>query len=87
VLTTPLLLPVCCPHTHQVDFPSIGQLLRNRAGRIEFVFEPLLVEELELGVEPVRGAGGGHTLGGVDPHLPVPVLLPGDKHTNATDKC
>jgi hypothetical protein len=61
------MLPVRRPCAHQVDFPSIGQLLRNRAGRIEFVFEPLLVEELELGVEPVRGGGQGHTPGAAAP--------------------
>lgn len=38
---------------HQVSFPGVGELVRNRAGRIEFVFEQQLVEALELGLAPV----------------------------------
>jgi hypothetical protein len=40
----------------QVEFSGVGQLVRNRAGRIEFVFDSGLVEALELGVRPVSGA-------------------------------
>jgi len=46
-----------------VGFPGVGELVRNRAGRIEFVFEQQLVEALELGLAPVR------TLMLTDPHL------------------
>lgn len=31
----------------------MGHLVRNKAGRIEFVFDPVLVEALELGLGPV----------------------------------
>lgn len=41
------------PPPLQVTFPGIGELVRNRAGRIEFVFEQQLVEALELGLAPV----------------------------------
>jgi hypothetical protein len=34
----------------------VGQLVRNRAGRIEFVFDRALVEALELGLGPVSTA-------------------------------
>lgn len=34
----------------------MGQLVRNRAGRIEFVFDPVLVEALELGLGQVWAA-------------------------------
>ena len=37
----------------QVHFPGVCHLLRNKAGRIEFVFDPVLVEALELGLGPV----------------------------------
>jgi hypothetical protein len=37
----------------QVSFPGVGELVRNRAGRIEFVFDQQLVEALELGLAPV----------------------------------
>lgn len=51
--------PGLCGHTHlaftQVHFPGVGQLIRNKAGRIEFVFDAVLVEALELGLGPVRG--------------------------------
>lgn len=43
----------------QVTFPGVGQLLRNRAGRIEFVFEQQLVEALELGLAPVSSRSQG----------------------------
>jgi hypothetical protein len=39
-----------------VVFPNVGQLVRNRAGRIEFVFDRVLVEALELGLGPVSTA-------------------------------
>ncbi|WIA29376.1 hypothetical protein OEZ86_011880 [Tetradesmus obliquus] len=39
-------------HAIKVVFPSVGQLVRNRAGRIEFVFDRALVEALELGLGP-----------------------------------
>ena len=48
--------PCSAPALAQVDFAGVGQLLRNRAGRIEFVFDPQLVEAMELGVRPVRAA-------------------------------
>lgn len=31
----------------QCEFPSLGTLLHNRAGRIEFVFHPLVMEHFE----------------------------------------
>lgn len=34
-------------------FPGVGQLIRNKAGRMEFTFEAVLVEALELGLGPV----------------------------------
>jgi len=37
-----------------VEFPGVGQLLRNRAGRIDFEFDRQLVQALELGLPPVR---------------------------------
>jgi hypothetical protein len=43
----------------QVVFPSVGQLVRNKAGRIEFVFDRALVEALELGLGPVSSGSGG----------------------------
>ncbi|KAF8073053.1 hypothetical protein HT031_000714 [Scenedesmus sp. PABB004] len=39
-------------HAVRVGFPGVGQLVRNRAGRIEFLFEQQLVEALELGLGP-----------------------------------
>ncbi|KAF6262503.1 hypothetical protein COO60DRAFT_1624922 [Scenedesmus sp. NREL 46B-D3] len=40
-------------HAIKVVFPSVGQLVRNRAGRIEFVFDAALVEAMELGLGPL----------------------------------
>jgi hypothetical protein len=40
----------------QVTLPGVGELVRNRAGRIEFVFEQQLVEALELGLAPVSSS-------------------------------
>lgn len=42
----------------QVSFPGVGELVRNRAGRIELVFEQQLVEALELGLAPVSVLAG-----------------------------
>jgi hypothetical protein len=42
----------------QVSFPGVGELVRNRAGRIEFVFEQQLVDALELGLAPVSEHAG-----------------------------
>jgi hypothetical protein len=37
----------------------VGQLVRNKAGRIEFVFDRALVEALELGLGPVSSGSAG----------------------------
>lgn len=42
----------------QVSFPGVGELVRNRAGRVEFVFEQQLVDALELGLAPVSSSVG-----------------------------
>jgi hypothetical protein len=44
----------------QVTFPGVGELARNRAGRIEFVFEQQLVDALELGLTPVSSRTAGY---------------------------
>ena len=46
-----------CPS--QIEFPSLGKLVTNRVGRIEFVFDPLFSEYFEREhyavVKEVRG--------------------------------
>lgn len=41
-----------------MSFPGVGELVRNRAGRVEFVFEQQLVDALELGLAPVSSSIG-----------------------------
>eukprot|EP00878_Enallax_costatus_P034903 GHUV01038847.1.p1 GENE.GHUV01038847.1~~GHUV01038847.1.p1 ORF type:complete len:518 (+),score=146.20 GHUV01038847.1:771-2324(+) len=36
----------------KMHFPGVGHLIRNKAGRVEFVFDPVLVGALELGLGP-----------------------------------
>eukprot|EP00775_Hariotina_reticulata_P010373 gene10373-10531_t len=45
-----MAMHVVSNHNIKLFFPGVGQLVRNRAGRIEFVFDPVLVEALELGL-------------------------------------
>ncbi|GBF98762.1 hypothetical protein Rsub_11168 [Raphidocelis subcapitata] len=45
-------------HALQLDFPGVGVLQRNRAGRVEFSFDPALVQAMELGVPPESPGGG-----------------------------
>jgi hypothetical protein len=39
----------------RVEFPGVGELARNRAGRVDFNFDPQLVQAMELGVQAVSG--------------------------------
>lgn len=48
-----LAMHIVAGHAIKVAFPGVGELVRNKAGRVEFVFEPQLVEALELGLGPV----------------------------------
>jgi hypothetical protein len=50
---------VVAGHAISVALPGVGELLRNRAGRIVFVFEQQLVDALELGLGPVSSVRCG----------------------------
>lgn len=60
----------------QVTFPGVGELVRNRAGRIEFVFEQQLVDALELGLAPVSSRTDGHLADAVLNNAQQPAAVP-----------
>jgi hypothetical protein len=53
-----IAMHIVAGHGIRVEFPTVGTLQRNRAGRIEFVFDAAVVEPLALGLRPVRSAAG-----------------------------